>query len=281
MLGLPPAVGGESPSDADTLPIRDVLRQAAAAVDRFGRDLVGVVARERYLQTTRTWPGHPPSADGAGRVLEQRVLVSSLLLVYDPATPWQLHRDVLSIDGQPVPDGDRLRQALVEQRRDARQALRAITDASARFNLGHVARNINVPTFPLIALHAEHQGRFRFRDGGRPTPAHAVRRLTFTERGRPRVIRGAQGRDVRLDGEVHLDHTTGEVVRAILSPRSGRLQSRLEVIFDTVDGVGRVPVRFWEWYRVDEPDSRATYVEGVAVYDDFRRYTTDTRVLPR
>lgn len=265
--------------------LRDVMALAATAVDRFGQALQSVVARERYLQTVRRWPGQPPDRAAEGMALESRHLLSSLLLVHDPATPWQLHRDVVAVDDVPVTDRqDRLAALFAGRETDPRRRLRDITEDSARHNLGHVTRNINVPTFPLLVVHATHADRFRFTDRGHMREEETdVRLIAFREKGRPRVIRGDRGRDVELQGVLAIEEATGELVRAIVKPRAGDLRCLLEVSFGRVPGLPvRVPVRLWEWYWVDDLPERDRYVEGEATYDQFRRYTTDvgTPVVP-
>lgn len=258
--------------------LRDVLARAGEAAEHFGVALQGVVARETYLQTVRPWTGQPFEAQVDGPVLETRRLVSSLLLVHDAATPWQLHRDVVTVDDVPVADRqDRLSALFAGRGGDPRQRLREITEESARYNLGHVTRTINIPTFPLLVVHPTHRERFRFSDGGRSREAEAdVRRVAFREKGRPRVVRGERGRDVALRGLLVIDERTGELVRATVTPHAGHLRSALEVSFARVAGLSRrVPVRLREWYWVDDVPERDRYVEGDATYDEFRRYTTE------
>jgi hypothetical protein len=211
-------------------------------------------------------------------VLETRRLRSSLLLVHDPETPWQLHRDVVAVDDMPVADRqDRLTALFAEPGADPARRLREVTDDSARYNLGHVTRNINVPTFPLLVVHPAYADRFRFSDRGRMREDGVeVRLVAFREKGRPRVIRGDRLRDVELRGLLAIDEFTGELVRAVMSPRAGDLRSTLQVSFARVAGLpARVPVRLWEWYWVHDVPERDRYVEGEATYDDFRRYTTE------
>lgn len=258
--------------------LRDVLARAGEAAEQFGVALQGVVARETYRQTVRPWTGQPFEAQVDGPVLETRRLVSSLLLVHDAATPWQLHRDVVTVDDVPVADRqDRLSALFAGRSGDPRQRLREITEESARYNLGHVTRTINIPTFPLLVVHPTHHERFRFSDGGRSREAEVdVRRVAFREKGRPRLVRGERGRDVELRGLLVIDERTGELVRATVTPHAGHLRSALEVSFARVAGLPRrVPVRLREWYWVDDVPERDRYVEGEATYDDFRRYTTD------
>ncbi len=257
--------------------VRVVIRRAGEAAERFASDLKGVVARERYVQTVRAWSGRSPTAPSVGPPIEARRLLSSLLLVHDQATPWQLHRDVVEVDDVPVVDReDRLAALFAGSPGDAAQRLREITNDSARHNLGHVLRNINVPTFPLIVVHPTHAGRFRFGDRGRVREAGLdVRLVSFREKGRPRVIRGARARDVELQGVLAIDEATGELVRATITPRAGDMRSHLEVVFARVATLPvRVPVRLWEWYWVPDVPERDRFVEGEATYDDFRRFTT-------
>lgn len=259
---------------------REVIERATAWTVRFGQELQGVVARERYVQTVRPWMGTPPERPGEVPASESRRLDSSLLLVHDPATPWQLHRDVQSVDGVDVPDRqDRLAALFADRSADPRQRLREITDDSARFNLGHVTRNINVPTFPLLVVHPDYRDRFRFRDRGRTREDEVeVRLIAYEETRRPRIVRGDRRRDVVLEGILVIEEATGAFVRAIVRPRAGDLRSRLEVWFGRVPGLPmRVPVRFWEWYWVHDVPERDRYIEGEAVYEDFRRYTTEVR----
>jgi hypothetical protein len=267
-----------APLAQDRPSLRDVLARAGEAAHRFGQSLQGVVAREQYLQTVRPWSGTPPDRMAEGTALESRRLLSSLLLVHDPATPWQLHRDVLAVDDVVVADRqDRLANLFAARDADPGRRLREITDDSARHNLGHVTRNINVPTFPLLVVHPTYAERFRFSDRGRMREDGVdVRLVAFSEKGRPRVVRGDRVRDVELQGVLAIDEATGELVRATVKPRAGDLRCVLQVAFGRVEGLPvRVPVTLWEWYWVHDVPERDRYVEGEATYDEFRRYTTE------
>ena len=264
---------------ADQRPsVRSIVERAGLAAERFGAALQGIVARERYVQSIRPWMGSPPERPAEVPAEDARRLLSSLLLVHDPATPWQLHRDVIEVDDVAVVDRrDRLVALFANPDADARQRLRQITEDSARFNLGHVTRNINVPTFPLIVVHPAYRDRFRFRDRGMMREdGVAVRLVEYEEKGRPRLVRGDRLREVVLEGILAIDEASGELVRASVKPRAGDLRSRLEVWFGVVAGLPtRVPVRLWEWYWVHDAPERDRYIEGEATYDEFRRYTTD------
>lgn len=205
--------------------MQQLLRMAGEQVVAFGRDLEGIVAREAYVQTVRQWPASVPKSPGKGRLLEERHLRSDLLLVHDPSVPWQIHRDVLAVDGHDLAGREqRLRQLFSSPGLDVRALRLAIIEDSSRHNLGHIERNINIPTFPLVVLHPEHQWRFAFRDRGMVADSgRAARLISFGERGRLRVIRDGNGRDVRTEGSFLLDGVTGELLRATMEPRAADL----------------------------------------------------------
>lgn len=275
---------------------RGLLERVGASAVRFGREFQGVVASERYVQTIRPWPGSPPARPALteGAVLARRELYSDLLLVFDAEGPWQLYRDVIEVDGRPVGDrSSRLEALFLAPGMRTRDRLRRMTGESARYNLGDITRTLNIPTFPLIVVHPLQQQRFRIRIGGAVQHAGVtVRELTFVERQRPTLVRSTDGRNVPLQGTLLVDETTGELVHARLEPQLEQVHSHIEVWFDHVASLTRrVPVAMWEWYQVDGPirdghaggdGFREAYVEGLARYDNFRRYTVETneRIAP-
>lgn len=113
-------------------------------------------------------------------------------------------RSVQRVDGRRVSEsaGDVAQAlALPEERRV--EKLRALADASARYNLGSLRRNFNDPNLGLLFVSGPFQERFRFReDGEETTAARVVRRLEFEERSRPTFIRdGRNGATFLLRGE--------------------------------------------------------------------------------
>jgi len=278
----------------------DVLvDRLAAYVEQFGREFQGVVATERYVQVIRPWTGVPPArADVSHReALARRELQSDLLLVFDADGPWNLHRDVIAVDGVPVGDRERRLQSLfLDPGVTTRERLRRMTTESARYNLGDITRTLNIPTFPLIVVHPTYRDRFRLRARGvRQEGGTTLREVTFEETRRPTLVRSTEGRDVPLRGRLLVDDGTGEFVHARLDPEPIGVRSRIEVWFERVPGLAlRAPVRMWEWYQVrgviqvpvDGDRARAfprAYIEGLAQYDEFRRYGVEVeeRLAPR
>ena len=272
-------------STADAL-----VDRLAAYAEQFGREFQGVVATERYVQVIRPWRGAPPARANVTHadVAARRELHSDVLLVFEADGPWNLHRDVIAVDGEQVGDRKaRLHALFVEPSLTARDRLRRMTGESARYNLGDITRTLNIPTFPLIVVHPSNRHRFRLRvRGSRQEDGVTVREVTFEERQRPTLVRSTQGRDVALRGRLLVDEATGEFIHARLDPRPEGVTSRIEVWFARVPGLRlRVPVRMWEWYQVAgvirDPSINQgrgfhrAYIEAVAEYSAFRRYAVE------
>ena len=169
-----------------------------------------------------------------------------------------------------------------------------VRDRSAAFNLGSIARDINLPTFALAALRTVNQPRFRF-----ATPrtdkidGEVLVRIDFQERGRPTLVSGSGGRDIPLQGSVWLDQAEGRVRRTeillrdrIVAPPNGaaeeerkrdeELASRITVVFGPDAGVGAwVPIEMRE--RYDNTWGEVT--TGHATYGNYRRFRTAGRLI--
>ncbi len=119
-----------------------------------------LVAEEEYRQAAR------------GRTV--RLRSDYLLVKPETSTAWESFRDVYEVDGAAVRDrDDRLRRLFLEPGANVQAQLLAIRKESARYNIGAVERNINVPLFPLQFLTAENRPRFRFRLAGKQHTAGA------------------------------------------------------------------------------------------------------------
>ena len=277
---------GALPPDEDATAL---LARAADAAARAGDAWRGVVARETYVQKFLPWSGAPPREPSRARAVVSRTLVADLLLVFDADGPWELHRDVLEVDGRAVGDREERLQALfLSPEATARQRLRRVTEESARFNLGDITRTFNVPTFPLVVVHPRHRERFRFTVKDDAQADGRVREVRFEELGSPTLVRSTLGRDVRLRGRVFLDVDSGELTRAIIEPDARGVSARVDVTFEHVPGMPmRVPIRMWEWYHSAGPLTDAAvqggrgvynaYIEAVATYEGFRRYVVESR----
>ena len=120
--------------------------------------LTGVVAEEQYKQwveagrtATGTSTGRVRQRDSAVQGPTKRSLVSDFLMIRWPGeAAWFGFRDVLSVDGTPVRNREeRLLKLFTQNPKDVLARADLIAAESARYNIGGVERNINVPTHAL------------------------------------------------------------------------------------------------------------------------------------
>jgi hypothetical protein len=174
-------------------PVDVVIGRAAKYVEGYQRDFAMVVSEERYTQEAR----YPPAGRGSDLV-ERTVLRSDFLLVRDDVSGWVPFRDVFERDGMPVRDRDeRLSRLFLNDSLGALEQARRIADESARYNVGNLDRNINLPTLALLFLTTAHRERFRFTDDRRDGAARVV---AFREVGRPTYVATTGGRDLPVSG---------------------------------------------------------------------------------
>jgi hypothetical protein len=253
-----------------------VLTRAGAYVDSFQREFGSVVAEERYEQTLRRVPGSSTtSVQRGGGGPTHTVLVSDFLLVQVPGEGWVPFRDVFERDGRQLRDRqDRLAALFLKgSSRGAMDQARAIMDEGARYNIGNVSRNINVPTLPLPFLSALHRKRFSFKAGKRDeSDPGAV--IEFKETGRPTFITTAGLRDLPANGRFWVDERDGTILRTELHAVDTGVEAHIVVTYEPDAGIGlRVPVRMEERYRSARDPME---VRGVATYSRFRRFQVST-----
>lgn len=267
----PPTTNNQPPASFDEL-----LARAGAYIESFQRSFGTVVAEERYEQTLRRVPGsNTTSVQRGGGGPTQTVLVSDFLLVQVPGEGWLPFRDVFERDGRQVRDRqERLSSLFLKgASRSAFDQARAIMDEGARYNIGNVARNINVPTLPLPFLTALHRGRFSFKAGKREdSDPGAV--IEFRETGKPTFISTTGGRDLPVSGRFWVDERDGTVLRTELHAIDTGVEAHIDVTYEPDAGTGlRVPVKMEERFRTARDPME---VRGVATYSRFRRFQVNT-----
>ena len=96
------------------------------------------------------------------------MLLSDFLLVQVPGEGWLPFRDVFERDGKQVRDREERLAKLFLSESASRQTFdqaKEIMDESARYNIGNVSRNINIPTLVLTLLTPVNRTRMRFEFG--------------------------------------------------------------------------------------------------------------------
>ena len=244
---LPDAVTPPVPTPSAAVapePARPAAARSAGPPARRDPDLDAVVARmSDYVGNY----GREASVVVSEEVYEQRVglllpktrrLVSDFLMVKVPALDigWVPFRDVFEVDGTRVRDrDDRLRKLFIEAPlEDAIESAKAILNEGARYNIGDVERNLNVPTLALFFAHPAFIWRFTFNKRGEPTE-DGIRlwEIGFREVGRPTVIRTRDGVDIVSSGAFWVEPVSGRIDslpgrswrcddhRALRTPRGG------------------------------------------------------------
>jgi hypothetical protein len=157
-----PAAAGTEPRPVDPAVDR-VVREMADYVAGYGPLASVIVGVEKYSQ--QLWV--------EGRYARPRSLVAEFAIVKaNDRVGWAGFRDVVEVDGKDVADRrDRL-LGLLTGPPGGESELRRLSDESARYNVGPVIRNFNVPTTALFFFHPDLVDRSRSSaEARRPSPA--------------------------------------------------------------------------------------------------------------
>ncbi len=299
------ASAGAAPSPPQRTPLTDVLERAAAYVGQYEVRVSAVVAEEKYLQEVKTG-GRPDARGGTeidGRNVEgglwrtpgteglkptrqnqaaatRREMRSDVLMVQLADRTWFGFRDVIEVDGKPVRNREgRLQELFLKAQADSKR----IVDASARYNIGGIRRNTNVPTFALLYLSADLQDRFAFEkvteeeiDGVNTWV------VSFVEIADPPIVKDNQGKGVRTSGRFWIVPSNGQVLKTDMTvgDQASAARGRTIVTYRADAGLGMlVPATMKETYDLP-PRPWDPYVECTAAYSNYRRFqvTTDTKI---
>jgi len=257
------------------LSLKDVIRRVGAYVDSYGDRASIVVCTEKYEQ----------HADGSLTVAQTRTLVSDVALVYaDALHGWLGFRDVIEVDHSPVQDReDRLARVLMGAQGRFDEA-RRLSDESARFNLGNLQRNFNVPTSALFFFRTEEHDRFKF--AARRVLDDGTWEISFKETAKPTMIRTPDGEPVETMGTIWVRPEDGVVVRTVLEvgvlmrrlspPQRGK--GSIDVRYRRVEALGMwLPEAMDEAFEATRQDAWDK-VTGHAEYSNYRRFETSGRI---
>jgi len=259
-----PAAANEA-SVARTLELQRLVARAADYVAGYEREYSMLVAEENYVQSVRG---------------QRQQLRSDLLLVrQENVKGWTSFRDVFEVNGDPVRDrDDRLKRLFLDQSKAAQDQLLAIKTESARYNIGPVGRNMNVPLHALEFLEYANLSRFRFKLGGtRDVGGVVSTRIDYEETGRPTLTRYNQTGDVAARGWFLIDPASGAVTSSMLQFKFGGDGSTLELVVkygrDAMLGLW-VPVEMTESYSRNPfvSGGSAAAIDSRATYSKFRRF---------
>jgi hypothetical protein len=276
VLGVLGLLGGVPVQAQHALSVNDVMKRVERYVDAHGEKASIVVATERYEQTAR---------GTGGGVAATRTLVSDFALVHaDAIHGWLGFRDVREVDGQRVSDReDRLARVLMGSQGRLDEA-RRLFDESARYNVGAIQRNFNVPTTALFFFTSENRGRFKF--SARTVAADGTWEIAYRETDRPTLIRTPDGESIPSAGTIWVEPQTGTIVRTRLevdtivgrASRGYKSQGHVDVVYQHVPALDMwLPASMEEAFVAARGEIREE-VSGRAVYSDYRQFTTSGRI---
>jgi hypothetical protein len=263
---------GDEPS------LKDVLQRMTAYVHSYGEKASIFVATEHYTQHV-TGGDRPAPPD--------RVTVADFAIVRaEGLGGWVGFRDVLEADGARIADhSDRLLKVLSDVSGRLDEAKR-LSDESARFNIGPVSRNFNVPTAALFFFSPQNLDRFKFtRTSVAPDGTWEI---AFRETERPTLVRTPEGRSVPSEGSVWVNASDGTVLRTSLRMKEfGRGSAavtrhagtaQIDVSYARVSNIDMwLPQVMVESYEMPR-GTRRERTSTEARYSDYRRFQTSGRV---
>jgi hypothetical protein len=228
-------------------PLQGLLERAAAYVDQYERHFAAVMSEESYRQQV--------TASGGAQLVRSRVTTAQVLVVHTGQNTWLWFRDVLEVNGSPLPDHVARLKKLFEQpasaSADALAEANRIADASARYNLGPVRRTVNFPTMALTYLQGADQARSSFRaDHAERVDGVPVEVVAFVETARPTVVRGLRNANVAARGKFWIE-ATGRVDRTELdfTDPATDMRATIDVTYAPQPAIPfQVPVKMHEHY---------------------------------
>ncbi len=252
--------------------VEAVVDKARDYVAAYEHDFVGVVAEELYRQDARGGATVSPSGFPVEVRSQRRDLKSDVLLVRAPAGDrWQQFRDVFDVDGKPVRDrAERLAKLFLQPSPTAQQQVEAIVTESARYNIGGINRNVNLPTLALAALESENRPWFTFTGSRKKdSPAGPMWELEFREQRMGTLIRTSGDQSLPSRGRFLVEGATGRVLSSELVAESPQLRAQIDVTYALESAVGLlVPREMREKYVTKNGNT----IEGRATYSNYRRY---------
>jgi len=271
-------------------PLPESLTAAKAHAARFAQEAATLLADEHYLQEVKTRPSSASLASmsrnsTAGITIERRVLDSEVALIHViDGELWLLARDVQRVDGKPLPSAQRIPLPAVHPSStpEALKKFQEIAAQGARFNIGAIERNLNVPTLALWLLTPAISDRLTFSTAGKDTvdgkPCEVIR---FKEKREPYLF-VADGEPKPVSGRVWVDPVQSAVLRTelILEGRSNarsttRAQVTVSYARDPVLSAW-VPTSMSERY---DGDSTPGFVTGASTYTNYRQFSTGARIV--
>lgn len=277
---------GSSALRQATRPVAAALKVAMQHAAKFAEQAASILADERTLQEVKVRPSAMSLSPGsnAGIQIEQRVLDSEVALVHiGGRNLWLLARDVLRVNGEDVPDADRIRLPSLHPTStpEALRQFEQVAQQGARFNIG-IERNVNTPTLALWLLTPDVSPRLVFSNAGTTqVDGRVCDVLAFRERNAPYLFVVA-GSPAPVSGRLWVDRGRAAVVKTELSLPEESTEwtpSRATVtVTYTLDPTLSAWVPRTMSERYDSLSSRQ-FVVAQSTYANFRMFRVASRII--
>jgi hypothetical protein len=263
--------------EPEGIPLDTLLIRAQQYVADYQTQFATIIGEEHYRQDFSE-ERRIDAQVGVRVIKASRSMRSELSLAWFPDVPgWFGFRDVIEVDGKPVKDRDRRMARLFLEKPTGKLLKQALQEA-ARYNLGTIRRNFNVPMVTLQFLDKDLSRRFRFEDGGRgragDRPAQIVR---FQETARPSIILADEA-DALAVGRYWLEPDSGRILKTELVIGDSNGDIRISTWYRPDDRLGIwVPAKMTE--RYDYIKRLYDSIQCEASYTNFRRFETGARII--
>jgi hypothetical protein len=267
-------------------PLPELLPKVGEYAGRYEQEFSSIAAEELYVQKVFR---HRNMQMSALRTIKSDILFAQLA----GELRWATFRDTYEVDGKAVREREsRLEMLFRRPTDDAFAKAQELLAESARYNVGAVGRNFNIPTLVLVFLHGENQARFKFKRKGKQKVGGVVGwGIEYDEQVKPTFIRDHNGKDLPTRGMIWVDDE-GRVLRTSFKVADIFGENKVEITVDFMpwhDGGVLVPKEMREmyWYTPSKAGSaentlgmreRAAvsqtgtgeYVEALATYAGYR-----------
>jgi hypothetical protein len=250
-----------------------VLERSKAYVKDYEAKLGSLIGVEDYAQNS-SWR---TSTGMVGRRQQRRLTSDFLILQVGPE--WMAVRNVNRIDGRPVHKNiEDFKQIFDESPAAILRTLKSIAEDNARFNIGDIRRNINLPTFALLVLRDQHFPRFSFEKAAElRVEGVAAWQVPFREQQGPALIKDETKQDQFSYGFLWIEPQTGAVLKSELNV-GGRgtglpYQVRVIVTYSRDEKLNMLlPKTMSERY-----ESAANVIDCRADYSRFTRFEVEVK----
>lgn len=269
------AASGTRAPQTPVPPLKDLLRLVGAYVQSYGEKASVVVGREEYGQQVSNQTG----------AVSERHIVAEFAIVHDEQRrEWLGFRDVVQVDGKPVTDHEERLVTILTSDPHGLDEARTLSDEGARFNIGSLYRNFNVPTTALFFFTPDNLDRFKFSKPDRAEDGSMA--ISFREKEKPTIIQAVDGASVPSQGQIWVDPATGTIKRTHLRltnlPMVAGVRAtgtvEVDVTYALVDRFGMwLPETMREGYEVVR-NGTTEQETGRADYSNYREYQVLARI---